>query len=1089
MKKTFYILALAALALSCAKEVNPEVPVSGEKVTIKVAIPEKVDTKVSLTEATDHQSIALAWEASDAISVNGENFTIKEGFTAHEAEFEGTAPASSPYTIIYPGKYASREAFDARSYTGQIQTGNSSTAHLEYNAALVDVSEYAEPKFDPEWAADKGGSLVQNAVVQLRLQLPSAATDATAVTLSASRAIFPTTNAGTTLAKEQTLTLKDVELPSNKILEAYMTVSAAGVEIQNGDELTVIVETSAGVFLRTITLEAQSWAGGGQYTLQLKVQGENTFEISTVDDLLEFRDGVNSGNIVWQKVHAKLMNDIDCSSVSSWTPIGNGTFTPTESGSVSATWTEPAFKGTFDGQNHAIKNLKMTGSPANYAPYGLFGLLYGATVKDLVLGAASGDTGALTVTPQGRMDAGTVAGVSYGSTVQNVTNYYPMTIAENTSSVRACLGMVGYVYGDATSGLSTVSGLNNYGKITADNGANTANGATGFQVAGIAGFGNTGAADVTNQISNCVNYADIEAETGRSAGILAAANTRTAISNCTNRGNILNTFSGESGSRIAGICVILGSGTSMTNCSNYGDVIATMSKTQLGGLVCLINNANVKVTGGGNHGRILGDLTGYHGTIAANFNALDKADDIIAGGAYGTYNNGDYQYTVLTESNYMSYIGSKGSGNAKVTNIHFEAWDGYPEGDAFNISNATELLEFAAKVNSGEFTATDKAVLLADIDCSSITDWTPIGDYTMSAWTHVNLTATGHPFVGTFDGKNHRIKNLNMSFTNSGSYKAFGFFGCIGDGATVKNLIFDASSSMTISASFGGVFGTLAGMVLGATIDNVKNYASITGGGTSSLANGANGRASVGALIGEAHPSNAAANISNLYNAGNIGTSESSLFTSGGTNVQTGANTVHVGGIIGFATNLNNTTMVNMTGCTNDGDIFTDCGRVSGIVAAANRYVSMKNCTNNGDVYNPFNGSSRFGNITCIAGIGSVLDGCINTGDLIAPNSASVAGVLCLVNDANVQILNSGSHGATLIGKAVNLSGSQTYNGALFGYCNKAATFRSCSVSGKMGTSLDDLVTLTADNYFSFVGQYTNVATAVTTTNITFYAE
>ena len=238
-----------------------------------------------------------------------------------------------------------------------------------------------------------------------------------------------------------------------------MMVSAAGVEIQNGDELTVLVDTPTGTYVRTITPDAQTWTGGGQYTLQLKVQDENRFEIRTPDDLIEFRDGVNSGDMLWQTVHAVLLNDLDCSGISSWTPIGNGTFTPTESGSVSATWTEPAFKGTFDGQTHAIKNLKMTGSPAEYAPYGLFGILYGATVKDLALGAASGDTGALTVTPQGRMDAGSVAGVSYGATVRNVTNYYPMALAENTSSFRACLGMVGYVYGDAASGLSTLSGF------------------------------------------------------------------------------------------------------------------------------------------------------------------------------------------------------------------------------------------------------------------------------------------------------------------------------------------------------------------------------------------------------------------------------------------------------------------------------------------------------------------------------------------------------------------------------------------------------------------------------------------------------
>ena len=505
MKKTFFILALAALVISCAKEIQSETPAEGNKVTVRVSIPEEPLTKVSLTEAADFKSIALAWEASDQISINGEPFTIKEGFSAHEAEFEGTAPTGSTFNIIYPGKYTSLEAASARSYAGQVQTGNGSTAHLEYNAGLIGVSEYAEPKFDPDWAADKGGTLMQNAVMQMRLQLPDAATDATSVTLSASRAIFPTVNYGGSLVKEQTLTLKDVTLPANKILEAYMMVSAAGVEIQDGDELTVMVETSAGIYLRKITLQAQTWTGGGQYTLQLKVQDENIFEINTVDDLLEFRDGVNSGDMLWENVHAILKADLDLSSVSSWTPIGNGTFTPATSGSVKADWTEPAFKGTFDGGGHALKNLKANGTPAENTPYGLFGLLYRATVKNLVLGAETGDTGAFTVTPSGAMDAGVVAGAAYSSTVENITSYLPITLAENTSSARATLGMVGYLFGDVAIAPTILSGLKNYGKITAAKGANANNNAVGFCVAGIGGFSNT-AGSIINQVTGCTNY-------------------------------------------------------------------------------------------------------------------------------------------------------------------------------------------------------------------------------------------------------------------------------------------------------------------------------------------------------------------------------------------------------------------------------------------------------------------------------------------------------------------------------------------------------------------------------------------------------
>ena len=617
MKTRFFLLAAAAIfAFSCTEELEPASrPQAGERVTVRVSTANGMDGKVSMTESDDKKAMLLAWEEGDNLSINGNEFVVTNILSAHEAEFEGDAPAGSSFDIIYPGKYADAAAFAARSYAGQAQNGNSSTAHLEYNAMLTGVADYEAPKFDAEWAEDMGGELLQNGVIQLRLQLPAGVTTATTVILYASSAVFPTTNAGTDKVSEQTLSLSSVTLPSNRVLEAYMMFSAAGVNFLDDDKLTIAVDTPEGMYVRTLTMTAQTWKGGGQYTIQCKVSDENTFEINDANELLEFRNGVNSGSLLWQTCHVSLGSDIDCSSIDSWTPIGNGTFTPTESGSVSAEWTEPAFKGIFDGQGHAIKNLVMTASPQTYAPYGLFGILYGAEVKNLTLGAESGDTGALTVTPQGRMDAGAVAGVSFGSSIQDVTNYYPMTIPNNSSPDRVSLGMVGYLYGDADSGPSALSGLENYGKVTAtQSSANTGNGATSVQVAGIAGFGNTGAVSVINQISGSTNRAEIDANTGRCAGVLGAANTRTAISECNNRGYVHNSFSST---RVGGLCVILGSNSSITDSHNYGKVeVSSSGSGNVGGIVCLVNAETAGISGSSN----VGDITGaaYTGGIAAN---------------------------------------------------------------------------------------------------------------------------------------------------------------------------------------------------------------------------------------------------------------------------------------------------------------------------------------------------------------------------------------------------------------------------------------------------------------------------------------
>ena len=411
------------------------------------------------------------------------------------------------------------------------------------------------------------------------------------------------------------------------------------------------------------------------------------------------------------------------------------------------------------------------------------------------------------------------------------------------------------------------------------------------------------------------------------------------------------------------------------------------------------------------------------------------------------------------------------------------------EPDDITIASASDLMAFAARVNSGDQAAVKAHVkVTADIDCSSISTWTPIGTCTMTSWTHVSLATAGNLFEGTFDGQHHTIRNLAMDFVSTDGWAAYGFFGGIGDGAVVKNLTFDASCSMTVSASYGSAFGVLAGLVNGATIDNIKNYAPVTGGGTASLENNnAAGRTMVGGIIGEVHANAVPASLSNLHNYADIG-SPSEHF-SRGANTGNGANGFEVGGVAAFSTNVSNTTTVTFTDCVNDGNIYTNAGRSSGMVTTCNRYTQLKDCTNNGNLTSSCSGTFRLANISCIAGEGTVLDGCINTGDLIALDVVSVAGVLCLVNNGNVQVKNCASLGATILGKAVNTGGNQTYNGVLFGYCNQAnAKFSDCRVSGVFGTSQEDKVTLTADNYFQYVGENKAGNTTITTTTITFAA-
>ncbi|MBP5483075.1 MAG: phosphodiester glycosidase family protein [Bacteroidales bacterium] len=1059
-------------------------PASSEaqEITIRVSIPQKQDTKVSLTTTYNRQALCLAWKEGDELSINEKIFTATNIISDHEAEFTGDTPDGFEFTIIYPGKYTSVTEFYERSYSSQKQIGNSSTSHLEYNAMLSNVTEYDRPMFDAQWADDNGGgALEQNGVIQMRLQLPDGVSSANSVALIASRPVFSVTNEGNVKSDHQTLVLEGCGLSSNRILEAYMMFSSAGITWQAGDRLTVAVDTPDAMYCRTLDMNAQSWNGGGEYTIQCKVTAENNIAISSVSDLETFRDGVNNGNFLCQWGHVTLENNLDCSSVAGWTPIGDGTFT-SNTFEVSGT----PFHGTFDGKGHALLNLQMNGTPAENAPYGFFGILDGATVKDLVFGAAAADEGYFRVTPSGAMEAGIVAGVCRASSIKNVTNYSPMSILENTSSAAAFFGMVGYVLGTEDVG-STLDNVDNHGAVSAHGGSNSENGATGFNVAAIAGFSNTSNSSIRNTIENCDNHGAVTTSTGRAAGIVAGANARTQLLGCTNRGDVEDSFANA---RVGGICALLGNNSWMNECSNYGKVITSNSNGQAGGLACLINQEDVVISGGGNHGLILCDAS-YRGTLVANFNNFKSVSDVIAGGAIATYSstapNHIGSYSIITETNYMDFTGGGLNDEKlnKITGVDYEAWNDYPDGSVTYISNAAQLLAFATAVNSGGPEISGMAVLTEDIDCTDIDDWTPIGDCGMSAWTHTDLTTTGKLFSGTFDGQGHTISNLDMSFSSSGSWKAYGFFGGLGDGAVVKDLTFDSSCSMNVSASYGSCFGVLAGLVKGATIENVVSYAAVTGGGTNALGNNnAAGRTMVGGIIGEVHVSAQAARLTGLYNYGPVGSVGSEF--SRGNNAGNGANGFHVGGIAGFSTNTNNSRAVIFTDCHNYADIYTDAGRSSGIIAACNRYTKLDGCINRGNMVSSANGTFRLGNITCIAGTGSELIGCINYGDLTALNNVSVAGVVCLVNHATVKVTNCASLGATLLGKSVNINGNQTYNGVLFGYCNYDASFSGCRVSGVIGTSALNTVTLTSENYFQFVGQATATATQCTSENIAF---
>ena len=391
-------------------------------------------------------------------------------------------------------------------------------------------------------------------------------------------------------------------------------------------------------------------------------------EIRTAAELVQFAADVNAGTGA-QLMTAVLMNDIDLKDVAQWTPIGNGTFAAT---TAVSTPSGAAFEGTFDGQGYALRNLKMEAAlTGDNQAYGLFGVLKGATVKNLVLGAENGDTGSFKVSGNGVTSTGVIAGASVESTIEECTSYLPMECLGNGASNKLMtMGLVGFVYGAGTSDetVTKLIGLKNYGAMKAVPGAANTNGFTSTQAGCIAGVSNTSRTSTfRNLITRCANYGDMTVSTGRASGIVAAANRYTQLTNCVNHGDQMNTCPKEDAGRLGNITCNMGTGSSMSGCTNYGNLTSTTG-ARCGGITSISNTATFENCA--NYGTILSD--GSRGVFWAYNNGVAQWTDCTAGGKVGTYNNGAPVFDSYAEADQANYLGKQGSNKSTLTNIVYQ---------------------------------------------------------------------------------------------------------------------------------------------------------------------------------------------------------------------------------------------------------------------------------------------------------------------------------------------------------------------------------------------------------------------------------
>ncbi len=1007
MKRILFLLMAAAAVLGCSREIEPEAPAGVPSSDFLVLCAD-----CSPMTRTDISEGKSTWAKGDMITViyDGETYEyvagtpIDGGRRTYFTSAAGIADYDGTELVAYYGALdaangivgieAERDiAFETE---GQVNTACAPLVGISVGEAAEDgaLDLHFENIFSViELRIDQTGSNVTVPVKSLKIE-PAEGSDFTGY-LTCSGTVDPESLAveasftgnvltlnlpeGTDARFVQTLKFPVGRFTSSKGLKATLS-------FEDGSELVKNIYKSG------ITTYSEA---DGKYSVKHLAKAMYAFAggIACAQDLVDFAAAVNEGGNLVEFMDAEgkvvLLDDIDMSGVESWVPIGNAGMTSAYEADGTA------FKGHFDGKGHSILNLKMTPDLASTGvdgrTYGLFGFVQDAVIENLTLGAAEGDSGELTFSANGTTDVGVLAGVVRNSTVRNCVNHIPMTVNGNaTDNKRTTMaGFAGFVISMASE-MTVLDNLVNYGAVTGKPGSNTKNGGTSVQVAGIAGLAHAHASAKGNFITGCTNHGVISSAVARAAGILAAAQQRTTLESCVNYADQTNSSTNY---RVGMITCVVSDNCKVRDCKNYGDVVITGgAEGQVGGLICLLtksssaDKATVEVVGGGNYGDVICDRTdAYRGLLIANMSEFAKVDGLVTAGGLGAYDGGTYAMEEITASNYMSYIGYVAESSAsKVTNIIYNAQG------AAGIRTADELMEFASLVNAGEdyskFCQNGVVVLLGDIDMSGKT-WIPIGNAKSPVGGTHEAAIEGNAFTGKFNGGGYTVSNLKLVSSSSETGANYGFFGTLGAGAVVENLVFDSSCSLEITSTASVASGVVAGYVCDATVRKVTSHAPMTFKGKAG-----DDKFMSMAMIGQSYASTSGSVVEDCHNYGDIVAYNTD-------NTRNGATGYHAAGVVGYTmAPVSSSVVTTVSNCTNHGDMTSGLARTAGIIGAAARGAAVKGCVNHGDQVNDFyqSGNARLGGILCLGGASQVtVEDCINYGDITSKTNAVAGGVVC----------------------------------------------------------------------------------------------
>ena len=171
-------------------------------------------------------------------------------------------------------------------------------------------------------------------------------------------------------------------------------------------------------------------------------------------------------------------------------------------------------------------------------------------------------------------------------------------------------------------------------------------------------------------------------------------------------------------------------------------------------------------------------------------------------------------FTLISFGISFSLPNSSNKPQDELEQVETKSWSGTGfYGDPYLITSVADLQTLATNVNAGETYEGLYFRQTADLNLSSISNWTPIG------------TSSSYCFSGIYDGFNHSISNLTITDSSTTNVGLFGWLGSSDSIVVAVSNLKLINVSITEYQYVGGI----AGYAKNATIENCSVTGKITG--------------------------------------------------------------------------------------------------------------------------------------------------------------------------------------------------------------------------------------------------------------------